>query len=181
MVIGGSAGAVEAMMKLIPQFQAKLSFPVIVVLHQLKEGPSLLPHLFAGSTRLKVKEAEPLETPQAGYLYVAPPDYHLALENDGCFSLSNDEPLNYSRPSIDILFKSASEAYGSSLLGVLVTGANHDGSEGLKMIAIRGGYTVVEDPATAKFTDMPSSAIKIFSPDQILTLEQLIKFFADLS
>lgn len=180
MVIGGSAGGVEAVVKILPKLSPRISFPIIIVLHQLKHGPNLLPHLLAGMTKLNVKEAEPLEIPAAGTIYLAPPDYHLAVESDGSFSLSNDEPRNYSRPSIDILFESAAEAYKSSLIGVLLTGANEDGSEGLKMISDRGGFTLVEDPDSAKFTEMPASAIRKHQPNHILSLENMLKFFAEL-
>lgn len=179
-MIGGSAGAVEAMMDLIPAIPENLSSPILVVLHQMRDGENLLPEIFSHVTRLQVKEAESGEIPVPGHIYIAPPDYHLAVERDGTLSLSNDELIHFSRPAIDVLFSSAADVFGEELLGILLTGANEDGAKGVKDIVDSRGLTIVQDPKSAKFTEMPQSAISKARPQLILTLDEMKSFLREL-
>ena len=120
---------------------------------------------------MRIKEAEEKENIQSGTIYFAPPNYHLLIEEDRSISLSNEEKVNYSRPSIDVLFESASDVYKSELIGIILTGANDDGAKGISCIESNGGLTIAQDPATAKYPIMPRSAIDTESVDYILPLE----------
>ena len=132
--------------------------------------------MLSNRCELVVKEAEDTETIRPGCVYMAPADYHLLVERDYTLSLSVDEPVNYSRPSIDVLFQSAAEAYGPALLGIVLTGASHDGSRGLVRIKEFGGITVVQDPSTAQASLMPSAAIRASEVDYILGLSDIGPF-----
>ena len=181
-VIGTSAGGIEAVVHLLSTLPARFPLPIVLVQHLHKDQDGSLVRFYRGRTRLKVEEAEEKERIQPGYVYVAPPDYHLLLERDETFSLSLDDKVNYSRPSIDVLFESAADVYGPRLVGILMTGANHDGALGLQRIKAYGGLAVVEDPATAKFPEMPRSALACTDVDYVLSLDALSKFlltFAD--
>ncbi|MCI5160346.1 MAG: chemotaxis protein CheB [Candidatus Electrothrix sp. AUS1_2] len=181
-VIGTSAGGIEAVVHLLSTLPARFPLPIVLVQHLHKDQDGSLVRFYKERTRLKVEEAEEKERIQAGYVYVAPPDYHLLLERDETFSLSLDDKVNYSRPSIDVLFESAADVYGPRLVGILMTGANHDGAFGLQRIKAYGGLVVVEDPATAKFPEMPKSALACTDVDYVLSLDALSKFlltFAD--
>ena len=172
-VIGTSAGGVEAAAHIFSKLPAQFTLPVVLVQHLHKNQDTGLIRLYSGRTQLKVKEAEEKEEIKKGYIYIAPPNYHLLIERDQTFSLSVDEKVNYSRPSIDVLFESAADVYGSGLIGVIMTGANHDGALGLQRIKEYGGLALVEDPATAKFPEMPKSALACTDVDDILPLEEL--------
>ena len=157
--IGASAGAVQALLKLLPGLPADCAVPVFLVVHVPPDRGNALVGLFADKCRLRVKEAEDKEEARAGTIYFAPSDYHLLVEKDGTLSLAMDEPVNHSRPAIDVLFESAADAYGEGLLGVVLTGANHDGAAGLRAIAALGGKALVEDPGTAASPTMPAAAL----------------------
>ena len=175
-VIGTSAGGIEASVHILGKLPARFSLPIILVQHLHKDQDNALVRFYSECTPLKVEEAEEKESVLPGHVYVAPPDYHLLLERDETFSLSVDEKVNYSRPSIDVLFESAADVYGCRLIGVLMTGANHDGARGLRRIKEYGGLTVVEDPATAKFPEMPKSALACTQVDHVLPLNELGDF-----
>lgn len=179
-MFGGSAGGVEAMLELLPSLPENLSSPIIIVLHQLRDGKSLLTEIFQHTTRIPVKEAESGELPVPGKIYIAPPDYHLAIERDGTLSLSNDELIHYSRPAINVLFESGAEVYGPEALGILLTGANEDGADGIKKIIDNKGLAIVQDPRTAKFTEMPQFAISRAKPQLILSLDEIKSFLREL-
>ena len=173
-VIGTSAGGIEASVHIFRQLPAQFSLPIILVQHLHKDQDNSLIRFYRDCTLLRVEEAEEKESILPGHVYIAPPDYHLLLERDKTFSLSVDEKVNYSRPSIDVLFESAADVYGAELIGILMTGANHDGARGLRRIKEYGGLTVVEDPATAKFPEMPKSALACTEVDYILPLNALV-------
>jgi two-component system chemotaxis response regulator CheB len=179
LVIGASAGGVEALCQLVPAL-AEAPFPVVVVLHLPADSRSLVPELLGARTRLRAKEAEPWEPLAAGVLYLAPPGYHLSIEADRSFALSTEEPVHFSRPSIDVLFDSAAGVYRHALLGVLLTGANADGAAGLARIQQAGGFTLVEDPATAKVPEMPLAALRLRAPDALLSLSDMTRTFTAL-
>ncbi|KIP97003.1 MULTISPECIES: chemotaxis protein CheB [Pseudomonas] len=179
-VIGASAGGVEALLMLFEGLPASYGLPLVVVLHLPDSRESLLPALFARRLALRVKEAQDKEALQPGTLYFAAPGYHLCIEADGCFSYSRDEPLHYSRPSIDYLFESAADTYGANVMGILLTGANQDGAAGLNTIKQRGGVTVVQDPQEAQVPTMPEAALALHRPDYILSLRGILALLAEL-
>jgi two-component system chemotaxis response regulator CheB len=172
-VMGASAGGVEALLKVLVGLPAPYPTPIIVVLHLPEDRPSLLPEILSYRLSVPVCEAMDKQPIRASMVYIAPPGYHLAVENDHSLSLSGEMPVNYSRPSIDVLMGSAADAYGPGLLGILMTGANHDGAEGMARIKARGGWTVVQDPAQSQATAMPESAIRRQAPDLVLSLDDI--------
>lgn len=172
-VIGGSAGSLKVIMRLVSELRPDLPFPVIVVLHRRNDAQSLLEEILNDRTRLNVKEAEDKESLQPGYIYLAPPDYHLLVEKDHSLSLDASEKVLWSRPSIDVTFESAGEAYGPGALGILLSGANNDGSAGLRHIRSMGGKTIVQDPLNAEIPVMPRAALELFQPDMLLSDHEL--------
>ena len=159
-VIGASAGALQALTQILPILPADYPLPIIIVVHIPADRKNILAPLFQSKCRMAVREAEDKEEALPGVIYFAPPDYHLLVEMDGTLSLSNDEEVFFSRPSIDVLFESAADAYGPALVGVILTGANPDGAQGLKAIAEAGGVALVEEPATAYADAMPLAALE---------------------
>lgn len=194
-VIGGSAGGIEALNVLLPMLPAAFRPALIVVLHLRPDTPSLLPRLFSLRCALPVCEAEDKMPVRHGHLYLAPPDYHLLVERDSPhggiyvgshvgnhgreraegvhFALSVDPPERFSRPSIDVLFESAAHAWREALLGILLSGANDDGARGLETIRHCGGRTWVQAPDTASAETMPAEAIARGAVDEVLTLEAI--------
>ncbi len=172
-VMGASDGAVEALSLLLPALPLRLALPVVVVVHIPQDRPSHLPELFRQRCGHPVREAEDKAPLERGVVYFAPPGYHLLIERTRAFALSTEPPVHYSRPSIDVLFESAAEAYGPGLLGILLTGANSDGAAGLKAIRQAGGETWVQDPASAKSPAMPAAALAAGAAKQVMGLEQM--------
>lgn len=172
-VIGGSAGGIDALLTLLPELPAGYPIPIIVVLHLPDERDSLLASIFAVRMKMPVHEAADKEPIIAGTVYFAGSGYHLAIEADRSFSLSGEPPRHFSRPSIDILMESAADAYGANLLGILLTGANDDGAAGLCRIQECGGMTIVQDPSEAQVATMPSAALDLCIPDKILKLRDI--------
>jgi two-component system, chemotaxis family, protein-glutamate methylesterase/glutaminase len=172
-VIGASAGGVEALMVLLADLPSGWRLPVVAVLHLPESHESRLPEVFAPRMRIQVREARDKAPVDRATLYFAAPGYHLSIERDRCFSLSCEPPLHWSRPSIDVLMGSAADAYGPALIGVLLTGANEDGADGLALIHRAGGFTAVQDPDEAHVATMPRAALARHRPDRILPLRQL--------
>jgi two-component system chemotaxis response regulator CheB len=172
-VIGASSGGVEALSVLLPSLPARLRLPVFVVLHLPPDRPSRLADIFSRKCAVPVREAEDKLPVEAGTVYFAPPDYHLLLDVGPTLALSADEAVNYSRPSIDVLFESARDIYGHRLLAMLLTGASHDGAAGIHAIRFAGGCAVVQRPDTAQASLMPESALKLGPVDFVLTLEEI--------
>lgn len=172
-VIGASAGAVQALSEVLPALPADFPLPILVVVHVPPDRPSMLPSLLQAKCKMAVREAEDKEPAIGGVIYFAPPDYHLLAEEDGTLSLSSDEEVWYSRPSIDVLFESAADAYGAALIGVILTGANSDGARGLKAIADAGGIALVEDPTTAHAASMPTAALEKCAVALAMPLSQI--------
>lgn len=179
-VIGASAGAIEALSVLLPPLPANYALPIIVVVHLPPDRDSIVADLFQAKCRLRVKEAEATEPIQRGTVYFAPPDYHLLVEQTRQLTLSADEPVLFSRPSIDVLFESAADAYGPNLLGIVLTGANHDGAEGLRAIGAAGGSAIVQDPNTALAPAMPEAAIKACPAARVMGLDQISDYLQRL-
>ncbi len=176
-VIGASAGGVAALFKVLGGLPAGFVTPVVCVLHLPGDRHSQLAEVLQRRLRRPVREACDKEPIAPGLIYVAGPGYHVSVEHDLTFSLSQEDPVHFSRPAIDFLFTSAADAYGAGLLGVLLTGANEDGAAGLAYIHQSGGRTVVQDPRDAQVSLMPEAALALHRPDLILTLsgiEQLL-------
>lgn len=172
-VVGASAGGIEAMKELFGALPSDYPLPVICVLHMPDNHDSHLAEVFQQWTGMRVQEAEDKETIRQGSLYFAPAGYHLLIEPDQSFSLSCELPVNYSRPSIDLLMQTAASAYGPGLLGILLTGANVDGAQGMRSIHQHGGITIVQEPAEAKSVTMPQEAIRLQTPDLIRRLSEI--------
>jgi two-component system chemotaxis response regulator CheB len=172
-VIGASAGGFEALLAVLKGLPASYPMPLVAVLHLPDNHESKLAELFGYRLSLQVREARDKETLAPGVLYFAPSGYHLSIENDGSFSLSCEDRVAYARPSIDVLFASAADAYGKSLAGILLTGANYDGAAGLTGMQVAGALTVVQDPASAEVRTMPEAAIRRMTPDLILPLAEI--------
>ena len=170
-VIGASAGGVQALLALLPRLPRNFPVPVLVVLHVPADRSNVLAPLFGPKCALTVKEAEDKEPALPGVVYFAPSDYHLLVEADGGLALSADEAVNYSRPSIDVLFESAADAYGTGLVGVILTGANEDGARGLRAVEAAGGLAIVEDPASAYAPSMPEAALGACVSARVMSLE----------
>jgi two-component system, chemotaxis family, protein-glutamate methylesterase/glutaminase len=172
-VIGASAGGVEALSVLLPALPADLRAPLIILLHLPRERPSLLAEIFARKCALKVKEAEDKMRVEPGTVYFAPPDYHLLLDEGPQLALSIDELVHFSRPSIDVLFESAADVYAERLMGIILTGANDDGTAGLAAIHRAGGVTIVQEPESALAPLMALSALKRTPADFVLPLIEI--------
>lgn len=172
-VIGVSAGGSKALQILLPGFPVDFSIPIVVVQHISPESDGYVIRHLNSVSQIKVREAVEKQKALPGRVYFAPPNYHLLIEEDGSFSLSVGERVNFARPSIDVLFESAACAWCPGLIGIILTGANNDGALGLKKIKEMGGYTIVQDPATAEVDSMPKAAIAKSRIDKILPLHQI--------
>jgi two-component system chemotaxis response regulator CheB len=172
-VIGASAGGFEALLAVLKGLPASYPMPLVVVLHLPENHDSRLADLFGLRLPLQAREARDKESLAAGTVYFAPSGYHLSIENDRSFSLSCEDRVSYARPSIDVLFASAADAYGKSLAGILLTGANYDGAAGLAGMRLAGALTIVQDPATAEVSTMPEAALRRMTPDLILPLAEI--------
>jgi two-component system chemotaxis response regulator CheB len=172
-VIGASAGGVEALSTLLPALPQNAVAATFVVLHLPRERPSLLVDIFAPKCAQPVREALDKEPVEAGTIYFAPPDYHLLIDTGPQLALSADEPVNFSRPAIDVLFESAADQYGERLLGIILTGANHDGAAGLQAVRKAGGMAIVQQPDDAQSPYMPEVALQQGPVDAVLTVQQI--------
>ncbi|HZW20824.1 chemotaxis protein CheB [Noviherbaspirillum sp.] len=172
-VIGASAGGVEALLHVLGALPADFQAAVLVVMHLAPDRPSIMPRLLAQRCAMSVKEADDKEEIRAGTVYLAVPDYHLLVEPEKRLALSRDEPVHYSRPSIDVLFESAAYAYCSRLLAIVLTGASNDGADGLRAVRAAGGAAWVQDPSEATVDIMPAAALAQAGADRVLTLSEI--------
>jgi len=179
-VIGVSAGGLEALETILRELPVHFPLAGMIVQHRSKQNDNFLSKFLNGICHINVQEAEEKILIQPGNLYIAPPDYHLQVEMDRTLSLTVDPLVHWSRPSVDVLFETAAEVYQDRLVGVILTGANQDGSAGLKKIKQFGGTTIVQDPETAVASEMPQSAINKAGVDHILTLQEIGRFLAGL-
>jgi two-component system, chemotaxis family, protein-glutamate methylesterase/glutaminase len=168
-VIGTSWGGLSAVSAVVSGLPATFALPLVVVQHRSPDAPGLLAELLQAKTRLKVVEVDDKQKILPGHVFIAPPNYHLLIDR-GYFALSTDAPVRYSRPSIDVTFISAADEYGKRAIGVVLTGANEDGSLGLKRITDRGGYAIVQEPATAESAVMPQSALRAVPRARVVPL-----------
>jgi two-component system chemotaxis response regulator CheB len=164
LVIGGSAGAIDALRVLLPKLADGLRIPVVVVVHLPPRRKSLLCKLFGDLCAVPVREPFDKQPLAAGSIWFAPPDYHLLIEPERCFGLSIEPPVKYSRPSVDVLFESAAHAYGAGVTGVVLSGASDDGAQGAMTIRQRGGQVYVQAPADAQVSTMPEAAMRAADP-----------------
>ncbi|QNA89912.1 chemotaxis protein CheB [Massilia sp. Dwa41.01b] len=170
LVIGASAGGVDALVELLPALPREGAPATVCILHVPADRESRLAELFDARLGLPVVEARDKQSVEPGTVYFAGAGYHLSIEHDRVFSLSCEPPVHYARPAIDVLMESAADAYGAALAGILLTGANHDGAEGMQRIRQRGGLTVVQDPGEAQAATMPFEAIRRCEPHLVLPL-----------
>ena len=167
-VIGGSAGVLDVLRVVLGGLPATLQIPVVIVVHMPPRAPATVHQSLQSVSTLPMRSADDKEPLRGGNIYFASPGYHLLIEGDRSAAQSLDEPVYYSRPSIDVLFESASDVYERSLLAILLTGASPDGAQGLRRVHDRGGTTVVQDPSTCEADVMPQAALALFQPDFVL-------------
>jgi two-component system chemotaxis response regulator CheB len=181
LLIGGSAGSLQVMLSVLTSIGKDFPMPVLVILHRNSAFDSALEELFFSRTAMVTKEVEEKEQPLAGMVYLCPADYHVLIEEDRSFSLDYSERVHFSRPSIDVTFKSAADVYRAGAIAVLLSGGNADGAEGLAYVKELGGMTVVQDPGTADVPCMPQHAITRMQPDHILPADDISIFIRGLA
>ena len=183
-VIGASAGGMDAIKTILMPLEEAFAASILIVQHVSPHSHGYMVNYLNGICHINIKEADEKEKILPGNVYIAPPNYHLLVEKDETLSLTVDPKVNYSRPAIDILFDSAAEIYQNELIGIILTGANSDGSKGLKRVKELGGLTIVQDPITAEADFMPKAAMEITEVDYILSLNEisnkLIKLVGDI-
>jgi len=173
-MIGGSAGSLDVLLYILPKLRPDLAVVIVIVLHRKTNVESPLINLLQTKTTLPVSEAEEKEPLVPGHIYLAPADYHLLLERNKTFSLDYSEKVHFSRPSIDVSFETAADVFSGNVTGILLSGANADGVEGLRRISERGGDVIIQEPSTADVAFMPAEAIrsgiaaKVFTPEQMM-------------
>ena len=178
--IGGSAGSLEVVLKIVAQLPAQTTAAIVLVLHRKYATDSILTNILSARTGLLVKEVEDKESLQGGTIYIAPPDYHLLLEDKQNFSLDSSEKVHYSRPSIDVTFESVAETFGPEAIGILLSGANADGAAGLLKIKGSGGHTIVQDPASAEVGFMPQQALLLDATHNVVPAERIGEYLKEL-
>lgn len=179
LVIGGSTGSLTMVLKIVPLLKKEMNIAIILVFHRKQTEDTTLVDLLSTRTGYRVKEADDKDQITPGVIYIAPPDYHVLIEKDHSITLDDSEKINYSRPSIDVTFESAADAYGKELACLLLSGANSDGVLGLVRARDAGSFIMVQDPASAEFPTMPRSAVERVSVDLLLGDENL-KDLSDL-
>jgi two-component system chemotaxis response regulator CheB len=176
LVIGGSAGSFRVIIHMLEVLPVDISMPVFLCLHRLKQVRRGFEETLAKISQVPLTEPYDKENIRSGCLYLAPANYHMLIENRKMIALSIDDPVQYSRPSIDICFATAAEVYKRGLVAILLSGANQDGTQGIAAVKRRGGYAIVQDPADCEIATMCESAIKLTIPDRILTIPEIIEF-----
>jgi len=180
-VIGGSAGSFQGIIKILSQIPPEFPLPIIAALHRLKHVRHGFVEALSIKSTLKIVEPEDKESIRKGIFYLAPANYHLSVELGNYFSLSTEDMVHNSRPSIDITLSSTAYAYRNKLIGILLSGANRDGGEGMKSIKDKGGLTIVQDPIECMIDTMPKAALSLTSIDYTLNIEQIIGFLKELN
>lgn len=178
--IGASSGALEAVSLILKRLPQDFPIPILLTVHLPADRPSALVDVLATSSRHRICEAEDKQPVEPQTTYVAPPDYHLLVESDRRISLSSEEPVHYSRPSIDVMLETAADAYGPHLVGVILTGANSDGAAGLRRVWEAGGVPLVQSPEEASAAAMPQAALEACPEARVMTLEQIAEFLQQL-
>lgn len=174
-VIGTSLGGFSALEILLGGLSCEFPVPIAIVQHRLAGGDDQLSLVLQVRSALPVSEPDDKDPIEPGHVYMAPADYHLLVDR-GSFALSTEQRVCHARPSIDVLFESAAHAYGAGLIGVILTGANRDGAEGLARVKEHGGFAIVESPATAESRIMPEAALAATQVDRILPISAIAMF-----
>ncbi len=172
-IIGGSAGSLQVILQMLKKLQSPVAAPILLVLHRKAQSANILQTLLQQFSPVDVIEADDKTEIRSNTLYIAPADYHLLFEDTKNMSLDSSEKMNYSRPSIDVTFRSAAEIFGAGLVAVLLSGANADGVEGLAYVKKNGGRVWVQDPETAEVDYMPRRAMEEISYDLLIRPEEL--------
>ncbi|ASZ13373.1 chemotaxis protein CheB [Chitinophaga pendula] len=180
LVIGGSAGSLDAILQILPGLDVALPLSIIIVLHRRNDQDSVLSDLLSAKTRLEVREVEEKDLLKPGVIYIAPSDYHLLVEQDHTLTLDYSEKLHYSRPSIDITFAAAADIYGAALACLLLSGANADGAAALHEAGKKGALTIVQDPADAEVPYMPQYALTLGKVAHVLKAAEMAVFINSL-
>lgn len=179
-IIGASAGALDALSAILPPLPATFPYPIFVVVHLPPKKRSVLAAIFDLKCQLRAAEVDDKEPVEAGCIYFAPPDYHLLFEGRTHVALSSEEEVLFSRPSIDVAFESAADAWGSQLTAIILTGANHDGSQGLSAVVRSGGTAIIQDPTEAYAKAMPEAAIRACPDAHIMTLAEISTYLQNI-
>lgn len=169
--IGSSAGGIEALKNIFAKFKCNNEVAIIIVQHLAANTKSYMSHIISDSTNMKVYEIEDKMIIKKGCVYIVPPNYHALIEKDGTFTLATFEKVCFARPSIDVTFESVSDVFKKKVIGVILTGANHDGGHGLKSIKDMGGYTVVQSYISAEASEMPRYAAEYVDPRETLDID----------
>jgi two-component system, chemotaxis family, protein-glutamate methylesterase/glutaminase len=178
--IGASWGGMQAISSLLEGLREHGELVIAIAQHRHPDSGRQLREAFQARTPLRVRDAEDKDVLEPGNVYLAPPDYHLLVERGGTLALSTDERVNFARPSIDVLFESAADAYGERCIGIVLTGANQDGAAGLRRIKDLGGVAIVQDPGDAERPEMPAAAIAATNVDLVLPLAEIPLFLQGL-
>lgn len=179
-IIGGSAGSFQVVTRILSSLPKNLSLPVFLCLHRLKHVRSGFVEALSIKSTLPVIEPHDKEHIRPGKVYLAPANYHMYIELGNYFSLSTEEPVNHSRPSIDLSFSSAAYAYKNKLIGIILSGANKDGAEGLKSVKDNGGLTIVQDPEECQVKTMTSTSMQLTKVDHVFSTDQIVQFLSSL-
>jgi two-component system chemotaxis response regulator CheB len=179
-IVGGSAGSFQGIIKILSQIPADFSLPIIIAMHRLKHVRHGFAEVIALKSHLKIVEPCDKEQIRKGVVYLAPANYHMSVELGNYFSLSTEEMVNHSRPAIDITLSSAAYVYRHKLIGILLSGANRDGGQGMKNIKEKGGLTIVQDPAECMIDTMPRTAMELTTIDHVFKINQMIEFINEL-
>lgn len=180
LIIGGSAGSLEVLLRILPELREDLPFAVILVLHRKTGKDSMLTDLLSSKTTLRVKELEEKEEMKPSVIYIVPPNYHLLIENNRTFSLDASEKVNFSRPSIDVTFESAAEVIWENLVCLLLSGSNQDGTNGLQKVKKNGGRVLIQNPQTATVPFMPEHAAEHVETDAVLDADRMAEYINKL-
>ncbi len=175
-IIGGSAGSFRVVVRILEKFSPSLSMPVFLCMHRLKHVRKGFEETLAYNASLKVREPFDKEEIKKGFVYLAPANYHMLVENEQYIALSTEVPLHHSRPCLDLGFATAADVYGPGLICILLSGANHDGTEGVAAIKQNHGTVIIQDPADCEITTMCESALELTTPDRILTAAEIVEF-----
>ena len=173
LLIGGSAGSLQVILSVLGAMGKGYSMPVLVILHRNHVFESSLEELLSSRTQLVIKEVEEKEPVVPGIVYLCPADYHVLVEQDHTFSLDYSERVNFSRPSIDVSFRSAADVYGAGLSALVLSGGNADGAEGMRYVQEKGGFTIVQDPKTAEVPYMPQQVLLRMTVDLVVPTDEL--------
>ncbi len=179
-IIGGSAGSFQVVTKILSSLSSKFPIPVLLCLHRLKHVRSGFVEALSLKSNIPIEEPHDKEQLKAGKAYLAPANYHMFIELANRVALSTEEAVNHSRPSIDLSFLTASNAYRDKLLGIILSGANRDGAYGLKCVGDKGGTTIVQDPNTCEVKTMTESAMQLTKVDHVYSTEQIIRFLSKI-